>query len=54
MLISTKETGLRFFGLIEELRAILRKRVDLLDMNQLKNNLELTEEILKDGRRIYG
>lgn len=54
LLISTKETGLRFFGLIEELRAILRKRVDLLDMNQLKNNLELTEEILKDGRRIYG
>ena len=30
------------------------KKVDVLDMNQLKENLELTEEILKDGVKIYG
>ena len=30
------------------------KKVDLLDINQLKDNLPLMEEILKDGIKIYG
>lgn len=54
LLISTNVKGLKFYGLVEELRITLRKRVDVLDMNQLKGNLELTEEILKDGVKIYG
>ena len=29
-------------------------KVDVLGMNQLKDNLELTEEILKNGVKIYG
>ena len=40
--------------MVEELRTSLRKRVEVLDMNQLKENPELTEEILKDGVKIYG
>ena len=54
LLIATDIKGLRFYGLVEELRIALQKKVDVLDMNQLKNNLELTEEIFKDGLKIYG
>ena len=54
LLISTDVKGLKFYGMVEELRTTLRKRVEVLDMNQLKDNMELTEEILKDGIKIYG
>lgn len=54
LLVSTDVKGLKFYGLVEELRMALRKRVDVLDINQLKDNLELTEEIFKDGIKIYG
>lgn len=54
LLVSTNIKGLKFYGLIEEIRTVLHKKVDVLDMNQLKDNIELTEEILKDGIKIYG
>lgn len=54
LLISTEVTGLRFFGIAERLREKLHKKVDLLDLRQLKNNEELLDEILKDGIRVYG
>ena len=54
LLISANVKGLKFYGLVEELRTALKKKVDVLDLNQLKENLELTEEILKDGVKIYG
>lgn len=54
LLISTSEKGLKYYGLIEEIRVALNKRVDILDTAQLRDNLELTEEILKDGIKIYG
>lgn len=54
LLISANIKGLKFYGLVEELRTALQKRVDVLDVNQLKENLQLTEEILKDGVKIYG
>lgn len=54
LLISANVTGLNFYGLVEELRTALRKKVDVLDMNQLKDNLQLTQEIFKDGIKIYG
>ena len=54
LLISANIKGLKFYGLVEELRTVHHKKVDVLDMNQLKENLELTEEILKDGVKIYG
>ena len=53
LLVSTDVKGLKFYGLVEELRTALRKKVDVLDMNQLKDNLELTGEILRDGIKIY-
>ncbi len=54
LLISANVKGLKFYGLVEEIRTELHKKVDILDMNQLKENIQLTEEILKDGIKIYG
>ena len=54
LLISTSVSGLQFFDLVEELREALKKKVDLLNLNQLDGNLTLTDEILKDGIKIYG
>lgn len=54
LLIDTSVSGLQFFDLIETLREQLKKKIDLLDIKQLENNLSLTSEILKDGIKIYG
>ena len=54
LLISANIKGLKFYGLVEEIRNVLHKKVDVLDINQLKDNLELTQEILKKGIKIYG
>ncbi|MBE5743292.1 MAG: helix-turn-helix domain-containing protein [Clostridiales bacterium] len=54
LFVSTKETGLRFFGLVEDLRIELKKKVDLLNQEQIKNNFELTNEIFSSGVKIYG
>ena len=54
LLIGTSLSGLKFFGLVEELRERLKKKVDVLNQNQLRDNPELTNEILKDGIKVYG
>lgn len=54
LLVSVNVSGLKFFELVEEIRTVLNKKVDVLDINQLKDNFELTQEILKDGIKIYG
>jgi predicted nucleotidyltransferase len=53
LLVCGNISGLKFYGMVEELRTTLHKQVDVLDINQLNNNLDLTKEILKDGIRIY-
>ncbi|MBO7179352.1 MAG: helix-turn-helix domain-containing protein [Clostridia bacterium] len=54
LLVCTTLSGLKFYGLVEELRESLKKKVDVLDQKQLIDNIELTNEILKDGIKIYG
>ncbi len=54
LLVSSDVKGLKFYGMVEKLRTALHKKVDVLSLEQLKGNLELTDEILKDGIRIYG
>lgn len=54
LLVSIPTNGLQFFGLIETLREKLKKKVDVLDLGQLNNNMELVKEILRDGIKIYG
>ncbi len=51
--ISTTLKGLKFVGLIEELRSVLKKRVDLLRVG-VKDNIDLINDIMKDGIKIYG
>ena len=53
LFISTSETGLSFYGMIEDLRITLKKKIDLLSIDQLNNNLDLIKEIMKDGIKIY-
>ncbi|MCF0112234.1 MAG: nucleotidyltransferase domain-containing protein [Erysipelotrichaceae bacterium] len=53
LLVDTTVSGLKFYGLVEELRTTLNKKVDVLDFNQLRNNLDLTREVLKEGVKIY-
>ena len=54
LLISTELKGLKYYDLVEKVRVILHKKVDVLDVVQLKDNMELLNEILKDGIKIYG
>lgn len=54
LLIDTPITGLDFYGLVEELRTSLHKKIDLLKVNQLIDNQLLLVEIMKDGIKIYG
>lgn len=52
--VSSNLTGIRFVGLIERIRQKLHKKVDLLRSSELENNIELVNEILKGGIKIYG
>jgi predicted nucleotidyltransferase len=54
LLVSTSLDGLDFFHFRSELKSALHKKVDLLRFQDLKNNQELLNEILKTGVRIYG
>ena len=54
LLISSDVKGIKYYGMVEKLRNTLHKKIDALNLEQLKDNLELTNEILKDGIRIYG
>ena len=54
LLVCTELTGLKFYELVENLRISLKKQVDILDTRQLENNTVLTNEILKEGIKIYG
>ena len=52
--VSTSLKGLDFVGLSEDIRNVLHKRIDLIRFDTLKDNLELINEIMKDGVKIYG
>ncbi len=54
LLIATDITGMKFFGLVDRLKTALQKNVDVMTTEQLKENKELIEEILRDGIKIYG
>ena len=52
--INTSLTGLKFVGLIERLRQTLHKKIDLIRVDELSNNIQLMTEIMKTGQKIYG
>ena len=52
--VSTSLSGLSFAGLSEKLRLALGKRIDLVRLNNLADNVQLINEIMKEGVKIYG
>lgn len=52
--VSTSLSGLKYVGLVESLRIALNKKVDLIRLSDLSNNVGLVNEIMKDGIKIYG
>ncbi len=52
LLIDTDLTGFDFFGLIEEIRSTLHKKIDLLRLKDLTNDNPIVMEILKEGIRL--
>ena len=52
--VSSSLTGLRFVGLIERARQALHKIVDVIRSSELNNNIDLVNEIMKYGIKIYG
>ena len=54
LLVSTSISGMRFYDFIEAIREALKKKVDVLNREQLNENPDLMNEILKDGIKIYG
>lgn len=54
LFVSSSLTGLKFVGLIERLRQKLHKKVDLLRNSEVINNIDLLNEIMKKGIKIYG
>ena len=54
LLISTTLTGMNYFGLVEKLREALKKKIDLFSLEQLSDNTDMINEVLKDGIKIYG
>ena len=54
LLIATSVSGIQFYDLVETIRENLKKKVDILNYEQLNENPDLVHEILKDGIKIYG
>lgn len=54
LLISTPISGMQFYDFVENIREALQKKVDILNCEQLNDNPQLINEILKDGIKIYG
>ncbi len=52
--VSSSLTGLKFVGLMEKIRQILHKKVDVIRSSELNNNITLVNEIMKGGIKIYG
>ncbi len=53
--ISTTLKGLDYVGLSEDIRSVLHdKKIDLVKFEHLGNNLDLLNEIMKDGIKVYG
>ena len=52
--VSSSLTGIKIAGLAESIRNVLHKHIDLIRVDTLNGNIELLNEIMKDGIKIYG
>lgn len=53
LLVSADVSGIKYYGLAERLREALKKNVDLINIEQLADNMELLNEVMREGIRIY-
>lgn len=53
LLVDSGLRGLRFVGLMEDVRSTVDKDVDLLDVSHVEENSEIDDEIKKTGVLIY-
>ena len=53
LLLKTNAKGIAFYGLVEDLRQSLSKKVDVLRVEDLDGNTALLSEIFRDGVKIY-
>ena len=53
LLVDSRLRGLRFVGLIEDVRNTVDKDVDLLDVSHVEENSKVQDEIKKSGVLIY-
>ena len=51
--VASSLTGFKFVGLIENIRQVLHKKVDVIRSSELNNNIDFINELLKTGIRIY-
>jgi len=54
LLVSMPSVGVKYYDLVEHLREEIKKKVDLVLVTQLENNISLVKEIFRDGIKIYG
>jgi len=54
ILVDSGLRGLDFVGLIESVREILQKNVDIIDVNYIDRGSPVEREIMATGVRIYG
>lgn len=54
LFISTSMTGFDFVSLIDELKNILHKKIDLIRLIDANENIALLSEVMKDGIKVYG
>lgn len=53
LLVNTAIKGLSFFGLVDEFRERLHKKVDIIRIEDAMQNRDLLNDILKEGIRVY-
>lgn len=53
LLVDSKLRGLRFVGLIEDVRSIVDKDVDMFDISHVEEDFEIDDEIKKTGVLLY-
>jgi len=54
LFVSSSLKGIDFVGLVDDLRKSLHKKVDVIRPTGLVDNVELTNQIMKYGIKIYG
>lgn len=53
LLVDSKLRGLSFVGLMEDVRSIVNKDVDMFDVSHVEENSEIDDEIKKTGVVLY-